>query len=310
MFTLHKIISKEIGRINNQLIIKADSGDPESMYQLGCLYLNIQNGRCVDGKKGVEYLKKALEKDHLEAKCILGVCYINGTGELIKNYSIAYQLFMNASTRGSSTAKYCLGVCFYMGYGVEKNDMFALSFFNNSAICNNNFGKHAMGLIYANGLMGIPKNDAIAFKIFHDLDDKFQVGLFHLLGRGGLPVNQKIGIGNIKIAAINGNILAENFIGNSYLLGYHGLKIDIHKGIYFLNEACKKGSEEALLKMAQINDEGLFGQYINIDQAKKFYQLAAEIGNEYARIRLTRYIIEDEKDVANILTNLKHCVRA
>jgi TPR repeat protein len=80
--------------------------------------------------------------------------------------------------------------------------------------------------------------------------------------------------------------------------------------MYFLTEAGKKGNEDALLKLAQINDGGLFGQYINIDQAKNFYQLAAERGNEEARRCLAKYLMEDEKDVANILTNLKHCVRA
>ncbi len=86
----------------NQLIAKAQAGDPKAQNQLGVRY-RLGEGVEKDPKQAVEWYRKAAHSGYADAMFNLGTCYFNGDGVDIDD-SMAFAYFLAAEEYGSSPA--------------------------------------------------------------------------------------------------------------------------------------------------------------------------------------------------------------
>ena len=99
---------------------KAEKGDAQSQYELGCAFSFGNLGVVKDEVQAVNWFRKATEQNYAPAQYNLGVCYENGQG-LVKDYVEAAKWFRKAAEQNLASAQFNLGVCYYDGQGVAKD---------------------------------------------------------------------------------------------------------------------------------------------------------------------------------------------
>lgn len=101
-----------------QLFKKAAKQDNVfAMTDLGVFY-KYGKGCKLNYNKAIKWFKKAAEKGNSKASYSLGYMYFKGFGTVKQDYQKAIKWFEKSDY---PMAKYWLGVCYYHGYGVEKN---------------------------------------------------------------------------------------------------------------------------------------------------------------------------------------------
>ena len=96
----------------------ADLGYHEALYILGNNYLFGVNNVQRDVQRGIEMLQKAADLGNADAQNDLGVCYYMGKG-VEQDYSKAVALFQKAENLRE--AQYFLSECYFYGYGVDQD---------------------------------------------------------------------------------------------------------------------------------------------------------------------------------------------
>ena len=148
---------------------KAEKGDAQSQYELGCAFSLGSLGVAKDEVEAVKWFRKAAEQNHAQAQCDLGVCYANGQGvakdevEAVKWYrkaaeqnlrrwlnsvwasvthngrgvpkdeAEAVKWYRKAAEQNDAVAQYNLGVCYAKGQGVAKDEVEAVKWFRKAA---------------------------------------------------------------------------------------------------------------------------------------------------------------------------------
>ncbi|AZJ36643.1 T9SS type A sorting domain-containing protein [Tenacibaculum singaporense] len=101
-----------------QLLKKsAKQGNVSAMTDLGVLY-KYGKGCKLNYNKAIKWFKKAAEKRNNKAAYSLGYMYLKGFGTVKQDYVKAINWFEKSDY---PMAKYWLGVCYYYGYGIDKN---------------------------------------------------------------------------------------------------------------------------------------------------------------------------------------------
>lgn len=95
----------------------AKNGNSMAMAELGSLY-KYGKGCDLNFNKARNWFKKGAELNDDKASYSLGYLYLKGFGNIDQNYTKAIKWFEKSQ---HPMAKYWLGVCYYYGYGVEKN---------------------------------------------------------------------------------------------------------------------------------------------------------------------------------------------
>ena len=127
-----RIIKSELAVLNSSSdYLKSDEepeeGDTESQFLLGVMYLKSK-----EIEKGLEWLKKAADGNHLEAQLKLGEMYSNG--QIVeKNISSAAKWIRLAAEQGHPESQFRLGEFYSEGKGVEKSTALALKWYRYAA---------------------------------------------------------------------------------------------------------------------------------------------------------------------------------
>jgi TPR repeat protein len=111
-----------------------------------------------------------------------------------------------------------------------------------------------LAVIYANGLLGVKKNDAEAYELY-----------------------QK--------ASSNGCFFASNQLGNAYVVGDLGVAKDLHSALVFYQKAVDQGSSDGMRNLGWMFENGL-GVAIDNQLAMRYYQMAVDNGNNEAGAKL------------------------
>ncbi len=98
----------------------ADLGYHEALYDLGNNYLFGVNNVERDEKLGAAMLLKAAELGNADAQNDIGVCYYIGRG-VEQDYTKAAQWVKKAADQGNTQGMSGLGECYYYGRGVEQD---------------------------------------------------------------------------------------------------------------------------------------------------------------------------------------------
>jgi S1-C subfamily serine protease len=98
---------------------KAEAGDVESEFQLGCRYRD-GDGVAKNQVEAAKWLRKAAEQNHAEAQYLLGLRYYAGFG-VAKNQVEAVKWLRKAAEQNHDRAQFVLGHCYSNGEGVVKD---------------------------------------------------------------------------------------------------------------------------------------------------------------------------------------------
>lgn len=109
-------------------LIKASAKQNNSIAatDLGILY-KYGKGCQLNYNKARKWFEKGFELGNTKAAYLLGYLYLKGFGNIEQDYTKAVEWFEKSDY---PMAKYWLGVCYYYGYGVEKNTTIANNLFN------------------------------------------------------------------------------------------------------------------------------------------------------------------------------------
>jgi uncharacterized protein len=110
------------------------------------------------------------------------------------NYETASKLLRPLAEQGDARAQSTLGLLYYRGRGVQKDDAEALRWFRLAAGRGNAVAEFNLGLMYADG-HGVPQNHDEAAKWYRLAADQghpqaqYNLGLWYAQGDGGTPDN-------------------------------------------------------------------------------------------------------------------------
>jgi TPR repeat protein len=186
---------------------------------------------------------------------------------------------------GVVTAQYNLGIMFYIGSGVEKNEAEAVKWFRKAADQGNADAQAELGAAYANG-SGLQKDDFEGVKWFRKAADQghavaqYNLGIYYTNGIG-VAKDEVEGVNWIRKAAEQGDPDAQVAMSSAYHFG-RGVPKDEVEGLKWLCMAADQGHALAQNNLGYLYANGKGVQY-NAVSAYMWTLLAAAQGFEPAK---------------------------
>ncbi|MGN0679545.1 MAG: hypothetical protein ACI4JS_07780 [Oscillospiraceae bacterium] len=232
--------------INSELLSKANSGDFQSIIEVGNSYYFGIDGE-QDYKKAYLYYTKAFSSDprNAELNNQLGLCFMNGYG-VAENKTKGFAFFKAGAAFGSASAKYNLADAYFKGNGVETNPSLGLE--NMKAAAASGAVQAMLDLAYRyDSGDGVEENAESAFTYFKqaadmgDTDALFNLGICYSKGKGTV-LDASAAVDCWEKAAENGNVLSEYQVGLCYKDGF-GVDCDLRKAASWFKRCIDNGSE-------------------------------------------------------------------
>ena len=195
-----------------------DLGNSDAQFELAEIYLAEKNT-----KKGIAYLKEAVQSNHPSAVNRLGVFYEEGVldekgKEIIpKNSKLAVECFERAAALGNSYGKFNLATIYDEQGELEK----------------------ALGLFFQ------------TIDLLDDEEVQSRLLEFARKYRDSESENKEKGVELIAILAKEGNIKAMGFLAYSYQTG-SGVKKDLERAIEWYEKAAKLGNSHVKIRLAML----------------------------------------------------------
>ena len=236
----------------------------------------------------VECFRELLEFEYAPAITNMGIACMNGTG-MKQDTERAFRYFLKASGMGESTAQHHLGAMYALGIHVEQYDSSSYYWFMSAAENGNTKAMNALGHIYLNGKY-VPADTVEARKWFRcsalsgDLDGLYEYGL-HLAKYDPDYRDEELGAGYncIYDAARQGHCSSRK------LLMKEALREDNYRTVFWWAEALHKSGDHEGTKV--LVDCYRYGRGVtrNKRYARRLYRIAADKGNEDARMVLEKW---------------------
>lgn len=260
-------------KLAEEYLQKFEAGDTAVQHLLAEMY---ETGRGVekDTTKAIRWFSESADRGDARSQFRLGVIYLDG--ELIeKDHGVGMQWLQKAQAQGHHEAVSRI------------NDIEKVNSLRDLAANGDARSQYELGMIYANGLRGIPQNDdeAVEWLIKAEAqghgDAKQHLDLMFTLERGlkagarnehalalyklsgkywndrGIVKNERIAIALLKLAAEKGNARAQYKLGYSFGVGL-GVPQDEAEALRWLREAEKNGNAKATDKIRLISRVKLF----------------------------------------------------
>ena len=123
--------------VNNAFVKKAEAGSAEIQTELAVIFRDGTGGVRKDGKKSMEWLKKALEQSYPPAQSIIGMQYYKGENSLTKDDVRALAWHEMAAKQDYAQSQSYLAIAYSYGLGTEKNELLSSSFAEKAATAGN-----------------------------------------------------------------------------------------------------------------------------------------------------------------------------
>lgn len=226
----------------------AENGNMVAQYNLGLCY---EEGNGVDQNyaEAAQWFAKAAQQGSADAQVRLGILYAVGEG-VKKNLSSARELFQKAAEQGHVDAQWLLGRMYFRGEGVSIDWMEAKKWLYPAAEQGKSEAQDYLAYIYYVGGYGVTQDYNLAFKWF-------------------------------KTSAEQGFDEAQFYIGNCYWFG-RGTKKDVFSSIEWWEKAADQGNSQAQYNLGVCYEKGYGGMFADKEEARKWYQKAANGGFEPA----------------------------
>lgn len=265
---------KQTEKYSEELLKKAELGDPESQYYLGRIY------RCGDGvskneQEAIKWYFKSAEQEFPKAMSQIGWYYLNNKIDnplqnpaitkavpemsftksiSITNQPLHYQKalawLMKAAEKQEPNAKYLIGEMYAKGTGVEKNEVEAVKWWEEAASQNIIAAQGSLSFALMNG-KGCEKNPKKAFDLIY---------------KAATSTPQCEG----EKYFING---AQFFLATYYYEGW-GVEKDLSKSFDWAKKSAESGTAAAQNMLGNLYNDGQ-GTQKNVDKAIEWYKKAA-----------------------------------
>lgn len=259
----------------------ADAGDYRSQYYIGYLYVNGL-GVQKDGKKGVEYLQKAVDQNHDMAQALMGYLYSEGLF-VRKDKKKALELYQLAADSNNVSANLNLGVMYYKGDSVPRDYDMALQYFNKVPLSSNPVVCRYLGDIYYNNpSLRDYKKASQYYELAarqKDLNAYYNLGEMYRTGRG-TEKNFKQAMIYHKYAASQGYSASQYVLGIMHANG-EGVSKDKHKAAAWLQISSDQGLKtakeafETLVKNMSLTDMHSVSRQVVLIQQKEMGKIEA-----------------------------------
>ncbi|MDR3199784.1 MAG: sel1 repeat family protein [Planctomycetaceae bacterium] len=260
----------------------ANQGYAEAQCNLGVLYQNTEGY-----ENAVKWFRKAAEQGHERAKK-----YLQEIENKIKDNSATVTMYQVLAEQGDAAAQYNLGICYFQGKLVKKNDTEAAKWFRMAAEQGDSDAQYNLGVCYDNGF-GVELDPEQAVEWFRKsaeqdhADAQFNLGVCYARGNG---VERDLDAAREwyhKAAEQNCPEALYN-LANFYLYNIGGKK-DEQEGIKLMQKAADLGELRAQHTIGYWYENGdKSGYEKNRDEAKKWYDKSAAQGYAGAKESLRR----------------------
>lgn len=144
---------------DNNLLQRANSGDPKAEVAVGDLYSNGQGGLPKDPRKALEYYKRAADQGYAVAQVREGFLYATGAPGVPQDAAKAAALYRVAADQGNSDGMNDLGLCYEHGLGLPQDAAKAAALYRAGADRGNTTAMYNLSLLYRSG-RGVPQDPA------------------------------------------------------------------------------------------------------------------------------------------------------
>lgn len=281
-------MNKEEPTFSNELVEKAEMGDPESQYNLGRVY-QWGKGAQKNEQEAIYWYFKSADKEYPKAMTKIGWYYLNNKiDDPLKDQSVtktdpeisfsrsssttnqpqhlqkALTWLMKAAEKEEPGAKYLIGEMYAKGIGLEKNESEAIKWWEESASQNYIAAQGSLSFALMNG-KGCEKNPKKAFD---------------LIFKAATTTPQSEEEKNF----ING---AQFFLATYYYEGW-GVEKDLSKSFEWAKKSAESGSAVAQNMLGNLYNDGQ-GTQKNVDKAIEWYKRSASQKNPKAEYQLGYY---------------------
>lgn len=269
----------------NRLKKEAENGDADSAYELALKY---DKGKEVPKDKdlSIKYYQLSAENGNINAKYFIAMAIM--AGDLAGEPNYVFYLLTDAANNGMAEAQNMLGVCYYNGYGVEKNLDLALEWYTKGAENGNANAQYMLGLAYINSSK---YNEAYHwFKKSAEQGNAYaqkELGMLYYWGRGVVEDND-LAFEWFSKSAKNGYSWGQYWLGSMYQSGY-GTSKNRNTALEWYQVSLSSNPNNELKSTVYNAMGNIFyekeyagGNSYDINQAIKYYNMAAELNNTHA----------------------------
>lgn len=259
-----------------------EKGRRNSSVFLAQIYFTKDRKETFDIKKGIEWLKKGVESNSTEAMVRLSKIYLNSKdNEVFKSYqnsSKGIELLQKAINHGSGDAYAQLGMEFFDGINVNKNDKKFFEYSQRAYELRNGVGANNLGACYQQGL-GCERNINKAIEIYQEAvklgSGHAAENLFSIFRYGDsqndIPVNfdrWKAKYYLLEGARLNDPIALLE-LSNQYYPGGDMFETNSEQAYVYAKKSADAGNVDGCAKVAYLLDNGI-GCYKNPQEAQKY----------------------------------------
>ena len=205
-----------------------------------------------------------------------------------RDYAKALEILLPLAEQGDADAQETLSIMYDFGYGVRKDPVKALRWYERAALQGKPLLQHDLGVRYFRG-DGIPQSYEKASMWWERaaksgvVESQYNLGLMYAQGLG-VSKDQRMAVGWYNEAAKQNHANAQYSLGIMYAFG-QGVELDYNKALDFFSKAADQGVTQAQYNLAVLYENGR-GTQIDIEQARKWYEAAAGQGLRQAREKL------------------------
>ena len=234
----------------------------------------------------VEEIKKIAEKGNPKAETFLAYLYFDGK-YIEQDYQKSYDLICDAESKGYVMAS-AYKAMFYVQGIIVNQDLDEAERLIEPAL-DIPPAMYMKGMIY---LSRDQEEEAVKWfkKAADNGDDNglIYLGIAHLQGTGGVPLDPVKAFECFNKSAALGNAEAENMLGVCYQNG-QGTEQDEEQALYWYQEAAKHNDPNAQNNLANCYKNGMLGLEVDLERAFEFYKKAAEQDNVDAMFEVAEY---------------------
>ncbi len=194
-----------------------------------------------DDREVAHLFKLGVDRGNALAQCHFGNLYAQGRGGLPKDEREAARLYKLAADQGFAEAQCSLGHFYWQGLGgLPQDDREAVRLFKLAADQEHPVGARQSRVCYEEGRGAYRRTIARprAFTSSPPTRATPRAGqsrMFYDAGRGGLPQDHRQAARLYKLAADQGNALAQATLGMFFELGHSGLPKDYREAARFIS---------------------------------------------------------------------------
>src|SRR5436305_848683 len=100
----------------------ARNGEPKAQFNVGDLLWNGSTDIGTNKNEAIKWYQLSAASNHVDAILTLARIY-DYDGDFAPNYGEAFEWYKKAADLDSPFAQYCVGHCYALGHGVERNDI-------------------------------------------------------------------------------------------------------------------------------------------------------------------------------------------